>query len=205
MYLERPEAARLLLERSLEIEPTYFALSNLGAIHFNAFRYAAAAESFEAALELDDSSYVVWGNLGYAYQFGVEPEKATRAFERALVLTAEQYACRRDNHQHAILIAGYHAMLGEQELGLEILQTVIDAEPVNPLHFSLIAEASEDLGVRDRASGMGRSSIRGWRAAQPFRRSAHSAQTRRRRALQDARGRSLRRAVVEARHEPRGG
>lgn len=151
LYLGREDEAIALFERSLEIEPTYFALSNLGAIHFNAFRYAAAAESFEAALDLDDSSYIVWGNLGYAYEFGVEPERAITAFEQALMLAQEQHLRDPAEHQHAILIAGYHAMLGEREPGLEILQTVIDAQPSNPLYLSLIAEASEDLGVREQA------------------------------------------------------
>jgi serine/threonine-protein kinase len=151
LMLGREDEAIALFERSLEIEPTYWALSNLGAIHFNAYRYAAAAEQFEAALELDDSNYVVWGNLGYAYQFGVEPDKANAAFERALEMAEKMRATDPDNHQHAVLIAGYHAMLGERERGLEVLQTVIDAEPTDPLYMSLIAEASEDLGVRDLA------------------------------------------------------
>ena len=150
-YLGRVEEAITLFERSLEIEPTYHALSNLGSIHFNAYRYAAASEMFEDALELDDSSYVVWGNLGYAYQFGIEPDKAAAAFERALELAQEQHLAEPDNHQHTILIAGYHAMLGERERGLQVLQAVIDAQPTNPLYISMIAETFEDLGNREQA------------------------------------------------------
>ena len=150
-YLGRVDEAISLFERSLEIEPTYYALSNLGSMHFNAYRYAAAAEMFEAALELDPSNYAVWGNLGYAYKFGVEPDKATAAFERALEMAQEHHLQDPSDHQHTILIAGYFAMLDEKELGLEVLQSVIDAKPTNPFYMSLIAEASEDLGAREQA------------------------------------------------------
>ena len=58
--------------------------------------------------------------------------------------------CNLD-HQLAVDIAGYHAMLGQLDQGLEILEEVVAAEPTSPILLSLIAETYEDLGERDRA------------------------------------------------------
>jgi serine/threonine protein kinase/tetratricopeptide (TPR) repeat protein len=150
-YSGREDEAIDLFEKSIEIEPTRYALSNLASIHFNAYRYAEAAEMFEAAIDIDDESYVSWGNLAYAYQFGGEPEKAPDTFRHALELAEEAHRAEPDNHQHTILLAGYHAMLGQQQEGLEILEEVIQADPTYPLYFSLIAETFEDLGERERS------------------------------------------------------
>jgi tetratricopeptide (TPR) repeat protein/TolB-like protein len=151
LLLERPEVARELLERSLEIEPTAAALSNLGSIHFDASRFAKAAEMYAAAVELDPDNYMMWGNLGYAYRFGVEPEKGEAAFRRAAELGRARLAETPDDTDLATDVAGYHAMLGETQAGLELLDAVAATAPESPLLISKIAETYSDLGERDRA------------------------------------------------------
>ena len=139
-----------MLEKSLEIEPTPSALTNLGTIHFDASRFAEASRYFRAALDLDADDHVLWG-LGVAYRNGVEPEKAYEAFARAAELAEERLLETPDDLNLAILLAGYHASLGEQGRGLEILDEVAAAGPTNPMTIAMIAEAFEDLGDRDRA------------------------------------------------------
>jgi tetratricopeptide (TPR) repeat protein len=151
ILLERPEVARELLERSLEIEPTAAALSNLGMIHFDASRFAKAAEMYAAAVELEQDNCLLWGNLGYAYRFGAEPEKGEPAFRRAVELGRKEVDDRPDDVDLATDVAGYHAMLGETEAGLELLDRVAAARPTSPLLISRIAETYSDLGERDRA------------------------------------------------------
>ena len=151
MYLERPEAARPLLEKSLEIEPTPSALTNLGSIHFDASRFAEAGEYYRASLELESDDYVLWGNLGYAYRNGIEPEKAKQAFARAAELAEERRRAAPDDLELTATLASYYAMLGEQDRGLELLGPVAAAEPTNPMIIPLIAETYEDLGDRERA------------------------------------------------------
>ncbi len=151
MYLERPDAARALLEKSLEIEPTPSALTNLGSIYFDASQFAEASEYYQASLTLESNDYVLWGNLGFAYRHGVEPEKANEAFARAAELGEERRLEAPDDLELATTLAGYYAMLGEQRRGLEILDAVVAAGPTNPMIIPMIAEAFEDLGDRERA------------------------------------------------------
>ena len=75
---------------------------------------------YEDAIDLDDSSYLVWGNLGYAYQFGVAPEKAENALAncvteedlQAAVLSAgrklqSKYKNSREKLQNALYRRGF--------------------------------------------------------------------------------------------------
>ncbi len=151
MYLERPEAAQALLERSLEIEPTSPALTNLGTIHFDASRFAEAAEYYRRSIELTPDDYELWGNLGYALRFSVGPEQAEGAFRQAAELAEARLAERPDDHGLMATLAGYCAMLQNRERGLELLESVVAAEPTNPIIIQQIAEIFEDLGDRDRA------------------------------------------------------
>ena len=87
----RAEEAAAALERSLALQPTDRAASNLGVLEFERGRYAEAARAFGRALALDDRDYRVWRNLGLSYRWAPgEREKARPAFERALVLGEEQ-------------------------------------------------------------------------------------------------------------------
>ncbi len=151
MYLERPEAARVLLERSLEIEPSPWALTNLGSIHFDASRFAQAADYYRASLELQDDSHILWGNLGFAYRFGVEPDKAQDAFLRAVELAKKQRLEAPDDLELAADLAGYHAMLGNHAEGLALVDAIAADHPNNPLLMSKLAEVYGDLGERDKA------------------------------------------------------
>ncbi len=68
------------VERSVSIEPSRSALTNLGTLYFDDRRFADAAAMFELALEEDDTKYLTWGNLGYAYKFGPQHRKGGRLF-----------------------------------------------------------------------------------------------------------------------------
>jgi len=151
MYLERPEAALPLLEESVRIETTPSALTNLGSIHFDSSRFAQAAEYYKASIEMQPDNYVLWGNLAYAHKYGVEPDEAEAAFRRAIELASELYRKKPEDFTLAAVLAGYHAMVGEDQRGRELLDPVAAAEPTNPMIVPLIAETYEDLGERELA------------------------------------------------------
>jgi serine/threonine protein kinase/tetratricopeptide (TPR) repeat protein len=151
MYLEKTEAARELFERSLELEPTYAALSNLGTLHFEASRFADAAAMYELALEKDQENYVLWGNLAYAYMFGDQSDQAEATFTRAVELAEAQRSQTPDDLSLRADIADYYAMLGETSRGRDIIEQVVVADPSNPQLIAWIAEVFEDLGEREQA------------------------------------------------------
>ena len=151
LYLERTDEAREMFEQSIAIEPSRSALSNLGALYFDDRRFADAASMFERALEEDDSRYLTWGNLGYAYKFGPAPAKAEDYFRKAVELGEKRLEEDSQNLWTMTDIAAYYAMLERREDGLRHLERVVAAQAEEPQLIAHIAETFEDLGERDRA------------------------------------------------------
>ncbi|MBI1750425.1 MAG: tetratricopeptide repeat protein [Acidobacteria bacterium] len=125
MYLVQgryPEAITTL-ERSIALRPTAEAHSNLATAYFGLRQYADAARTYEQALQIDRSDFIVWGNLGEAYYWaeGRRGESA-EAFRRAIALAEEK---RKVNPRDAYVLgnlAFYHAMRGEKEAALNFLR-----------------------------------------------------------------------------------
>ncbi len=147
------EASRLTFERSVEVDSTdnYFALSNLGTLHFNAARFADAITVYERALVISDSEYEVWGNLAFAYAFGAEPEKARTPFERAIELAEEVRTNESASDELLADLAGFYAMVDQAETSRDLLVQVIALEPDDPQVHAKIGETFEDLKDREAA------------------------------------------------------
>ena len=86
LHFDLKAEAREMCERSLELEPNYTALSNLGFLAFAQSNFGEAVDRFERALEMDDGDYLLWGNLGFAYHHMDRKEPARTALRRAIQL-----------------------------------------------------------------------------------------------------------------------
>jgi serine/threonine-protein kinase len=151
LYLERTEEAREMFERSIAIEPSRSALSNLGTINFGEKRFADAATMYERALEEDDSRFVTWGNLAYAYKFGPAPEKAEACFRKAVELGEALRETEPRDCWLLTYLAAYYAMLDDRERGLALIDDVVAEPQQEPQLIAHIAETLEDLDDRERA------------------------------------------------------
>ncbi len=150
-FLGRNDEARQAFERSLAVEANRVALSNLGTLYFEDARFADAVAAYERALAIDDSSYKIWGNLGFAYSFGESPEKARAAFLRAVELGETLLGKTPGDLAVTTDLADYQAMLGERGRGMQLIETVITAQPTDPGLIADIAECLWDLEDHDRA------------------------------------------------------
>ncbi|MCG6964331.1 MAG: protein kinase [Acidobacteria bacterium] len=149
--LGRYEETRKALERSIAIEPDQTALANLGTLYFNEARFADAAAMLERATKEPGCTYKTWGNLAFAYKFGVAPEKAEVTFRRAAQLAEAKLAQSPNDLQVSTDLADYDAMLGQPEAGLKLIEPVIAANPEDPQLVADIAECLWDLGDHSRA------------------------------------------------------
>ncbi|MCU0304049.1 MAG: protein kinase [Thermoanaerobaculales bacterium] len=152
-YLDRPDEAMEMFRRAIEVSDTgnYVALSNLGTLYFESGRYAEAVSVFLQALGLNDSDYRIWGYLGWSYAAGVDPGRADEPFQRAAGLAEEALTRDADNPDLLAKLAGYYAMLGQRDRGLELIERAIALAPTDPGVMASIGESLEDLGDRDRA------------------------------------------------------
>ena len=141
------------LQRSVELEPENnpVAFVNLGKLYFDDARFADAANLFERSLAVRPNSSLTWGNLAYSYASGVDPSKTEDAARKAIELGEKDIAGQPDDAWILSNLAGYHALVGEVEEGVALLDRAVLAGPHDPTVIGNIAGTWEDLGERERA------------------------------------------------------
>jgi tetratricopeptide (TPR) repeat protein len=150
--LGRNAEAVAMLRRSIEIEPTAKAYSNLGTVFFFDRKYGDAAEMYENSISLGSNQAVCWGNLGDAYRFvpGSE-ERSRRAYETAVRLTRETIALNPLSGSAHNSLARYLALLGKKS---EALAEMAEAMKILPGGLDVLdtaVQVYELVGQRDKA------------------------------------------------------
>jgi len=141
-----------VLERSLAIRSSAEARSNLATAYFGMRRYADAARIYEAAVNLDNKNYVLWGNLGDAYYWtpGKRGEAAS-AYRQAIALAEQALHVNQRDASALGSLAIYHAMLGERQSALKNLDQAIRVQPKSPDLLFNSAIVYQQCGDTDRA------------------------------------------------------
>lgn len=146
-----PEAITVT-QRAIEIRSSYMAYSNLGTSYTRLGQYALAIEAFTNALRIDESDWLAWGNLGFAYSWqGGTDTLAQEAFNQAIELAE---SAREENPRDSYVnsdLALYYAKTGdftlmEQRLGIA-LELGSDVGEI----LASAAESYEIAGNRERA------------------------------------------------------
>jgi len=88
------EKARELLVRSNELEPSFEAYVNLGAIDLKLQQYDEAVRNFQKALEIDPRSAAAYNNLGVVYKDTGNFGLAEEMFHKALANHPQQVEAR---------------------------------------------------------------------------------------------------------------
>ncbi len=151
-YLEDWEKARIMWEGVLQIEPSYAASSNLGALYYMDRRYADAIRMYKSALDIDDRNYAVWGNLAQAYYMLPDGKtKASELFRKAADMAEEQ---RKVNPRDAIVLADlatYNVKLGDPEQAALLIKRALSLAPDNVELMARAGIVYEEMGNRDAA------------------------------------------------------
>ncbi|HKJ18655.1 MAG TPA: tetratricopeptide repeat protein, partial [Xanthomonadales bacterium] len=141
-----------LYNRAIDIKPSYMAYSNLGTANSRAQRYEEAIIAYKKALEIDDSDWLVWGNLAivYSWRDGMD-QLATDTFEHAIELAE---AARKENQRVAYVhsdLGLYYAKIGDTELALQRVSTALSLSSDSAEILAAAAEVHELVGQRGRA------------------------------------------------------
>ena len=145
--MESWDAARVAFLRSLDFKPTRAAYSNLGTLYFfEEARYFAAAQMYEQALQLDESYYLLWGNLGDAHYWGVvQRDQADAAYLKALELAEQLRETTPDDAALLASMGGYHAMLEHEAEAVALITRSLELAPNEPELQLQAAQASVQL------------------------------------------------------------
>jgi serine/threonine-protein kinase len=145
-----PEAEQML-RKSIALDPSYPAYTNLGYLYIQQHKYSEAAEAVEKALQLNDKDYITWGNLALAYEGLKDKEKTDKAHDREIALL-EQAA--RNTPRDAIAQANLGLLYAKKKLrekALPRIQSALALSPDDPNVLEAVGEAYEDLGDRAQA------------------------------------------------------
>jgi serine/threonine-protein kinase len=140
------------LEHSIAIRPTSTAFSNLATAYYYLHRFDDAALTYRRALKLDQSDYLVWGNLGDAeYRSPGRRDEATVAYRNAI----EQANTRlRVNPRDATALsyrAEYLARLGDRTRAFSDANRAVALSPKDPVLELNRALVNTQFGRTDAA------------------------------------------------------
>ncbi len=143
--------AEEILKKSITLDPTYAAYSNLGYLCDRQRKYPEAADALEKALKLNDRDYLVWANLEFVYTCLKEKDKASQAQDREIVLLEKsaQDAPRDGKVQSDLGLLYAKKKLGEK--AIPRIQSSLALLPDDPNVLENAGEAYEDLGDRAQA------------------------------------------------------
>ncbi|MCK5376327.1 MAG: protein kinase [Acidobacteria bacterium] len=153
LYLGDLGAARENLERAVEIGSGYWAYSNLATLEYWEGNYQPAAGLYRQALEMDDSDYQVWNNLGEVLRQQEPPDLggALTAYRRAEGLAAARLEVTPNDVRLLIDLASYRVQLGDEAAARGLLARILSLDITDPQQMFDLASVYEELGERDQA------------------------------------------------------
>jgi len=150
--MERWTEARKMFEHSLTLRKSYGVASNLGTLYFIEGDFENAARMYDMALGINDHNFVVWGNLASAYYWTPNKrQEAIQNYRMAIQKANEQIQINPNDAGTIARIAGYHAMIGEEEQAISLINRSME---MTPHDLGIMFEAGtiyEQLGDRDKA------------------------------------------------------
>ncbi len=160
-----------LYQQAIDIKPSAMAYNNLGTAYSRAGRFEEALEAYRGGLAIDDSDWLIWGNVAWV-QGWIDPEdpEIASSFDRAIEL-AEAARARdpRDPWSHSDL-AGYYAKTGQFELSRQRLDAAVTLAPDSGEILGSAAAALEIMGQREEAVEMARRALESGYSATQLRR-----------------------------------
>jgi len=151
LYLGDLEAARENLTRAVEAGASAWALSNLATLEFWEGDCPKAAELYEKALEIDDSDYQVWNNLGEAHRCTDDLQGARTAYKRAAELVSSRLETTPDDVKLLIDLASCRVKLADETAARDLLPRILTTGITNSQQMFDLATLYEELGERDEA------------------------------------------------------
>ncbi|HTK94651.1 MAG TPA: protein kinase [Terriglobales bacterium] len=140
------------LQKAISIRPTWGAYSNLGLAQLYQRNYDAAIAAFEQGAVLGNRQYIVLGNLARAYYWAPgRRADAQDAYRRAIDAGEQDLKVNPNDADVHVLLANYHAMLGDRDDALSHLKVVMKANPQDAETQFQAAIVYDQLSDRARA------------------------------------------------------
>lgn len=140
--LGNTEQALLAYERSLELNPSRQAYTNLGMFYYYAGQFQQAADMQLKALEYAETDHRVWGRLAESYRFiSGQGSLSQFAYRRAAELARDNLQINNEDWYTRAMLGLYLVHLDEQAEGMNLLEKAIEQSKRNSevLYFKALA------------------------------------------------------------------
>jgi eukaryotic-like serine/threonine-protein kinase len=139
------------LNKSIEIRPNLEAFNNLGNAYYELRRFSDAADAFQQGLNLDDSDWLLWGNLGDSlFWSGGHRSKAIAAYDNAVSRAQERLKVNPKDTTVLAFLADYNAMTGQQNKAIQEIEQALSLAPADGEVRLRAAIVYNQFGDRDR-------------------------------------------------------
>lgn len=157
LYLQRAKFARAAqaLQRSVEIQPTHSALSNLGIVRFYLGEYGEAAALFRRAAEIAPTDFRTWGNLADALDARADTRSdAATYYRRAADLAEDWLRTQPEDAEGTAVLAWYRVNLGQADAARALSQRAQTMAPDDLDVVVWAAQVQARLGEENRARAL---------------------------------------------------
>jgi eukaryotic-like serine/threonine-protein kinase len=124
-----------LLQKALQIHPDGGAYSNLGYCYFYMRRYSEAVKMWQQAVKLSPNDEQLMTNLGDAYRWGGQKDKANATYDRAISLAYKELEVNPKSTMALAQLALCFAKKGDAAKGLDFIHR---AQGINGSDVELI-------------------------------------------------------------------
>ncbi|HEY6598599.1 MAG TPA: TIR domain-containing protein [Pseudomonadales bacterium] len=138
-------------QKALGLAPGAIEYANVGTAYFFLGRYAEAVDMYERASALEPKDHRVWGGLGDARQMLGQIDAAKAAYETAADLARQNLSIDSDDVETRVLLAGYDARLGRDDLAKRALADAMRLTPADLYLYYDAAVAYTRLRMPDDA------------------------------------------------------
>ena len=139
------------LNKSIEIRPNLEAFNNLGNAYYELRRFSDAADAFQQGLNLDDSDWLLWGNLGDSlFWSGGHRSKAIAAYDNAVSRAEKKLKVNPTDTTVLAFLADYTAMVGQQKKAVQEIEQALSFAPADGEVRLRAAIVYNQLGDTDR-------------------------------------------------------
>jgi eukaryotic-like serine/threonine-protein kinase len=165
--LGKDAEAETHLKRSLDLQPSYIAYTNLGALYYRERRWEESVAMTRQALALNNNDWSAWLNLGLGYEWLNNETAARDAFDKELQRLEPLAKRNGEDAEIQVELGLLYSRHKARAKAVPSIEAALARDPENPSVLASAAEAYENLGDRNRALDLVKKALaRGWTLAQ---------------------------------------
>ena len=152
IYLNKPDSAIVMLKKSVSIDTTSDAVSNLASQLYTQGNFAEAAKYYKIAVDLNPNDYLLWGNLAHASRW--VPELKSRMdtyYHKAIEIGEKHLNVNPSNAELISELGTYYVSIGDSTKAINYTERALTLRPENISVKMKAVVTYELMGYREKA------------------------------------------------------